>query len=94
MESAPTTLDKPYYPISERTFPLFPRRVNPNYIGVSRLRYTKDIRAEGSEEEITDILRRLVNIRQEIAIAETSQHRLEAVLATDSLLVTARSLRY
>lgn len=59
-----------------------------------KIKYTKGIGTQlaGREEEILDIHRRLVNLRQEIAVAETSQHRLEAVLAADSVLATARLL--
>lgn len=48
---------------------------------------------EGREEEVSQIHRRLINARQEIAVAESPQHRLEAVLSTDAILATARSLR-
>ena len=60
-----------------------------------KLKYTKGVgtRLEGREEEIDTICRRLENARKEISIAETPQHRLEAVLAADSLLATVRSLR-
>lgn len=60
-----------------------------------KLKYTKGIgtQLEGREEEIDTICRRLENARKEISIAETPQHRLEAVLAADSLLATVRSLR-
>lgn len=59
-----------------------------------KLKYTKGVgtQLEGRDEEISDIHRRLVNVREEIAAAETSQHRLEAVLSADSMLATARSL--
>lgn len=48
---------------------------------------------EGREEEVSQIHRRLINARQEIAVAESPQHRLEAVLSADAILATARSLR-
>lgn len=48
---------------------------------------------EGREQEVSEIHRRLVNARAEIAAAESPQHRLEAVLAADAVLATARSLR-
>lgn len=48
---------------------------------------------EGREREVSEIHRRLVNVRGEIAAAETPQHRLEAVLTADMVLATARSLR-
>lgn len=59
-----------------------------------KLKYTKGVgtQMEGRDEEISDIHRRLVNVREEIAAAETSQHRLEAVLTADSVLATARLL--
>lgn len=59
-----------------------------------KLKYTKGLgtQLEGRDEEISDIHRRLVNVREEIAAAETPQHRLEAVLSADSMLATARSL--
>lgn len=59
-----------------------------------KLKYTKGVgtQLEGRDEEISDIHRRLVNVREEIAAAETPQHRLEAVLSADSMLATARSL--
>lgn len=59
-----------------------------------KLKYTKGVgtQLEGRDEEISDMHRRLVNVREEIAAAETSQHRLEAVLTADSVLATARLL--
>lgn len=59
-----------------------------------KLKYTKGVgtQLEGRDEEISDMHRRLVNVREEIAAAETPQHRLEAVLTADSVLATARLL--
>lgn len=59
-----------------------------------KIKYTKGIgtQLEGRDEEISDIHRRLVNVREEIAAAATPQHRLEAVLTADSVLATARLL--
>lgn len=59
-----------------------------------KLQYTKGVgtQLEGRDEEISEIHRQLVNAREEIAAAETSQHRLEAVLTADSILTTARLL--
>lgn len=59
-----------------------------------KLKYTKGVgtQLEGRDEEISEMHRRLVNVREEIAAAETSQHRLEAVLTADSVLATARLL--
>ncbi|MBA4504743.1 hypothetical protein H0H28_05275 [Corynebacterium sanguinis] len=59
-----------------------------------KIKYTKGVgtQLEGRDEEISDIHRRLVNVREEIAAAETPQHRLEAVLTADSVLATARLL--
>jgi len=59
-----------------------------------KLKYTKGVgtQLEGRDEEISDMHRSLVNVREEIAAAETSQHRLEAVLTADSVLATARLL--
>lgn len=60
-----------------------------------KIKLTKGVgtQLEGRDEEISEIYRRLLNARAEIAAAESSQHRLEAVLAADALLATARSLR-
>lgn len=59
-----------------------------------KLKYTKGVgtQLEGHDEEISEMHRRLVNVREEIAAAETPQHRLEAVLTADSVLATARLL--
>lgn len=59
-----------------------------------KLKYTKGVgtQLEGRDEEISEMHRRLVNVREEIAAAETPQHRLEAVLTADSVLATARLL--
>ena len=60
-----------------------------------RLLLTKGLgtQLEGREDEISQVHRRLVNSRQEIAAAESPQHQLEAVMAADSILATARSLQ-
>lgn len=42
---------------------------------------------------IEDIHRRLINAREELNHAKTPIHRIEAVLAADSILATARELR-
>ena len=59
-----------------------------------KLKYTKGVgtQLEGHDEKISEMHRRLVNVREEIAAAETPQHRLEAVLTADSVLATARLL--
>lgn len=59
-----------------------------------KMMFTKGIgtQLEGRDQEISEIHRRLVNARGEIATAESPQHRLEAVLAADALLATVRSL--
>lgn len=59
-----------------------------------KLKYTKGVgtQLEGREEEIDTICHRLENVRKEISVAETPQHRLEAVLSADSLLATVRAL--
>ncbi|WBT08396.1 hypothetical protein PAB09_11050 [Corynebacterium sp. SCR221107] len=59
-----------------------------------KLKYTKGVgtQLERYEEEIDNICCRLENVRKEISVAETSQHRSEGVLAADSLLATVRSL--
>ncbi len=60
-----------------------------------RLLLTKGLgtQLEGREDEISQVHRRLVNSRQEIAAAGSPQHQLEAVMAADSILATARSLQ-
>lgn len=60
-----------------------------------RLLLTKGLgtQLEGREDEISQVHRRLLNARQEISAAESPQHKLEAVMAADSLLATARSLQ-
>ncbi|MGP6174285.1 hypothetical protein [Corynebacterium sp. A21] len=60
-----------------------------------KIMFTKGVgtQLEGREQEISEIHRRLVNVRGEIAAAESPQHRLEAVLAADAVLATARLLR-
>lgn len=47
---------------------------------------------EGRDEVISDMQRRLVNVRDEIANASSPRHQLEAVLAADSLLASARAM--
>ena len=47
---------------------------------------------EGRDEVISDMQRRLVNVRDEITNASSPRHLLEAVLAADSLLVSARAM--
>lgn len=60
-----------------------------------KLKYTKGIgtRIEGQDSDIEDIHRRLVIVREELAQATTPIHRIEAVLAADSVLSIARELR-
>lgn len=59
-----------------------------------KLKFSKGIgtQLEGREEEISEIYRRLMNARDELSVAETPRHQLEAVLAADSILATTRSL--
>lgn len=47
---------------------------------------------EGREKVIADIYRRLMNARDEISAAQTTKHKVEAVLAADSILATSRSV--
>lgn len=47
---------------------------------------------EGREKVIADIYRRLMNARDEISAAQTPKHKVEAVLAADSILATSRSV--
>lgn len=47
---------------------------------------------EGREEEISEFHRRLINVRAEISEATTPHHKIEAVLAADSVLASVRSL--
>lgn len=60
-----------------------------------KLKYTKgiDTRMEGQDRDIEDIHRRLVIARDELVQATTPVHRIEAVLAADSVLAIARELR-
>lgn len=60
-----------------------------------KLKYTKGIGTgmEGQDSDIEDIHRRLVIARDELAQATTPVHRIEAVLAADSVLAIARELR-
>lgn len=59
-----------------------------------KLRLTKGIGTplEGHDEKIAEIHHRLVAARDEITAAESPQHQLEAVLAADSVIATAKSL--
>lgn len=59
-----------------------------------RLKFTKGIGTplEGREEDIAEFHRRLVNVRTELSEAATSRHKVEAVLAADSVLASVRSL--
>lgn len=59
-----------------------------------KLRLTKGIGPplEGHDEKIAEIHHRLVAARDEITAAESPQHQLEAVLAADSVIATAKSL--
>lgn len=59
------------------------------------LRYSKGIGTKfaGRNSDIEAIHHRLVLAREELSSAETPIHRLEAVLAADSILATARELR-
>lgn len=60
-----------------------------------KIKYTKGIgtRIAGQESDIEDIHHRLVVAREELAEADTSLHRIEAVLTADSVLATAQELR-
>lgn len=60
-----------------------------------KLKYTKGIgtRMAGQDSDIEDIHRRLVIARDELVQATTPVHRIEAVLAADSVLAIARELR-
>ena len=60
-----------------------------------KLKYTKGIgtRMEGHDRDIEDIHRRLIIARDELVQATTPVHRIEAVLAADSVLAIARELR-
>lgn len=60
-----------------------------------KLKYTKGIgtRMEGQDSDIEDIHYRLVIARDELVQATTPVHRIEAVLAADSVLAIARELR-
>lgn len=59
-----------------------------------KLRISKGIGTsmEGREEEISEFCRRLINVRAEISEAATPRHKIEAVLAADSVLASVRSL--
>ncbi|MDV2429045.1 hypothetical protein RAE06_09110 [Corynebacterium tuberculostearicum] len=50
-------------------------------------------RIAGQDDVIEDMYRRLANAREELAQADTPAHRIEAVLAVDSVLATAKELR-
>lgn len=69
--------------------------VSEELIAWDKLKYTKGIgtKLEGQIGDIENIHRRLVNARDELAQAETPVHRVEAVLAADSVLALARELR-
>lgn len=60
-----------------------------------KIKYTKGIgtRIAGQESDIENIHHRLVVAREELAEADTSLHRIEAVLTADSVLATAQELR-
>lgn len=60
-----------------------------------KLKYTKGIGTgmEGQDRDMEDIHRRLVIARDELVQATTPVHRIEAVLAADSVLAIARELR-
>lgn len=64
-------------------------------IAWDKLKYTKGIgtRIAGQDHAIEDIYRRLANAREELAQADTPVHRIEAVLAVDSVLAIAKELR-
>lgn len=64
-------------------------------IAWDKLKYTKGIgtRIAGQDDLIEDIYRRLANAREELAQADTPAHRIEAVLAVDSILATAKEIR-
>ncbi|KAA8730707.1 hypothetical protein [Corynebacterium tuscaniense] len=69
--------------------------VSEELIAWDKMKYTKGIgtKLEGQIGDIDNIHRRLVNARDELAQAETPVHRVEAVLAADSVLALARELR-
>ena len=69
--------------------------VSEELITWDKMKYTKGIgtKLEGQIGDIENIHRRLVNARDELAQAETPVHRVEAVLAADSVLALARELR-
>ncbi|TRX43317.1 hypothetical protein [Corynebacterium guaraldiae] len=60
-----------------------------------KLKYTKGIgtKIAGQDDAIEDMYRRLANAREELAQANTPVHRIEAVLAVDSVLAIAKELR-
>lgn len=60
-----------------------------------KMKYSKGIgtKLDGQISDIDDIHRRLVNARDELTQAQTPAHRIEAVLAADSILVLAQELR-
>lgn len=64
-------------------------------IAWDKLKYTKGIgtKIAGQDSVIEDIYRRLANAREELAQADTPVHRIEAVLAVDSVLAIAKELR-
>lgn len=69
--------------------------VSEELITWDKMKYTKGIgtKLEGQIGEIDNIHRRLANAREELAQAETPVHRIEAVLAVDSVLAIAKELR-
>lgn len=64
-------------------------------IAWDKLKYTKGVgtRIAGQEGVIEDMYRRLANAREELAQADTPVHRIEAVLAVDSVLAIAKEVR-
>jgi len=64
-------------------------------IAWDKLKYTKGLgtRIAGQDGVIEDMYRRLANAREELAQADTPAHRIEAVLAVDSILATAKEVR-
>ena len=69
--------------------------ISEELIAWDKMKYTKGIgtNLEGRINDIDDIHRRLVNARDELALADTAVHRIEAVLTADSVLAIAQELR-
>lgn len=69
--------------------------ISEELIAWDKLKYTKGIgtRIAGQDGVIEDMYRRLANAREELAQADTPVHRIEAVLAVDSVLAIAKELR-